>query len=151
MDKLTLHSPGAACDVPSALYSLSFAQKPNWTCAMPSDLEIRTYLNGVAEQYNFNAKTTYKTNVEKAIWMDEIKRWKVYLRDRDTNTGYIHECKILLSCAGLFGTPNWPEIPGRETFKGVQMHSARWDKSVDLKGKRVTVFGNGCKLMRRWC
>lgn len=112
---------------------------------MPSDEEIRGYLNSVADQYNFVAKTTFNTNVEKAEWLDDVKRWRLYLKDKETGTEYTHECKILLSCSGHFTTPYIPDIPGRDTFKGEQIHSGRWDKRVDLKEKRVTLFGNGCK------
>ncbi|KAA8892778.1 monooxygenase [Sphaerosporella brunnea] len=136
--------PGAACDVPSALYSFSFSQKPNWTCLMPSNTEIIAYADEVAAKYDIPARATLQTEVVKAEWLEDRSRWRVYLRDLVTGEEYTHECKILFSATGQLGVPNYPELPGQETFQGKIFHSARWDHAVELDGKRVAVVGNGC-------
>jgi len=137
---------GAACDVPTALYSFSFAQNPEWTALHPSADEIKEYLLRVAADYGIPAKTTFRTAVYAAEWDGSRDRWRVHLRSLDTGEEYVHECKILVSAVGLLTDPNVPDIKGRETFAGEQVHSARWKRDVQLEGKRVALVGNGCEF-----
>jgi cation diffusion facilitator CzcD-associated flavoprotein CzcO len=136
--------PGAACDVPSALYSFSFAQNPGWTKMMPSQAEIKAYLDSVAEKYGIASRVSLQTEAVKAQWIEATNRWRVYLKDLVTGKEYAHECKILFSATGQLVVPNIPAMPGMETFEGKVFHSARWDHRVSLAGKRVAVVGNGC-------
>lgn len=80
----------------------------------------------------------------KAQWDEGRGRWRLSLQDLKTGDAYFHECKILFTAQGLLVEPNYPKFPGLETFKGHVYHSSCWDHSVDLKGKRVAVIGNGC-------
>ncbi|TGZ76522.1 monooxygenase [Ascodesmis nigricans] len=136
--------PGAACDVPSALYSYSFAQNPRWTCMMPSAREIKAYQDSVAARFNAGEKMTFRAEAIRAEWLEEKRRWRVSLRNVDTGECWVHECRILFSCTGALVTPNIPEIPGMEEWQGEVVHSARWHPAVQVKGKRVAVIGNGC-------
>lgn len=112
---------------------------------MPPHNEIKAYTDSVAAKYGAHERITYHTEVIRAEWHDDISRWRVRLRSLQTKEEYTHECKLLYSCAGALVVPNWPDIEGLSGFQGEVMHSARWRHDVDLEGKRVAVFGNGCK------
>ncbi|OKO89620.1 Baeyer-Villiger monooxygenase [Penicillium subrubescens] len=135
--------PGCGCDVPSALYSFSFAQNPNWTKLMPSNTEIKGYVDDVVKTYNLLPKMIFGTEVVRSVWREDVNRWLLYLRDIKTGREYAHECQILFAATGQLVEPRPCDIPGASEFQGNIFHSARWDHSVDLKGKNV-VIGNGC-------
>ncbi|KAK4452006.1 hypothetical protein QBC34DRAFT_320988 [Podospora aff. communis PSN243] len=136
--------PGAACDVPSALYSFSFASNPSWTRILPAGKEIKEYLRSVAETYNLTPKMVFNTSVEKAEWLEHAQRWRLTLRNTTTDRTHHHECQFLYAAPGHFSKPRPLDVPGVETFKGEVIHSARWRDDVPLDGKKVIVFGNGC-------
>ncbi|KAK4166922.1 Baeyer-Villiger monooxygenase [Cladorrhinum sp. PSN259] len=142
--------PGAACDVPSALYSFSFERNPDWTRFLPPAAELRAYLTNVANKYDLTRKMRFGREVYKVEWVESKKRWRVYWRSVDGNDGKdgkeggVNECQFLFSGVGHFTTPNALEIPGVEKFQGEIVHSARWRDDIALKGKRVVLFGNGC-------
>lgn len=135
---------GCACDVPSALYSFSFALNPNWTRLMPSNTEIKEYVDSVVDTYNLRRKMTFGTEVVRSVWREDASRWLLYLRDLSSGREYTHECQILFAATGQLVEPRPCEIPGAADFHGSIFHSARWDHSVDLQGKNVVVIGNGC-------
>lgn len=136
--------PGAACDVPSALYSYSFAPNPRWTRILATGPELRAYLARVAADYDLLDKMAFRSAVERAVWDEERGRWVLSVRDLDKGTTYTHECQFLFSGTGHFSKPRELDVPGLERFRGVAMHSARWQDDVELEGKKVVVFGNGC-------
>ncbi|KAJ9291052.1 hypothetical protein DTO021C3_1268 [Paecilomyces variotii] len=136
--------PGCACDVPSALYSFSFALNPNWTKLMPSNKEIKEYHDGVVKQYGLREKMVFHTEVRKCVWRDDANCWLLFLIDLETGNLYTHECQILFAATGQLIEPRPCDFPGASTFKGTIFHSARWDHSVNLEGKNVVVVGNGC-------
>ncbi|KAH9210124.1 monooxygenase [Leptodontidium sp. 2 PMI_412] len=136
--------PGCACDVPSALYSFSFEQNPNWTKLMPSNKEIHAYTKSVADKYNLEPKMRFNCDVERCDWLEPGGRWLLQIRDKDTGELFFHECQILFSAAGQLVEPRELDIPGTESFEGKIFHSARWDHSVSLTDKDVVVIGNGC-------
>jgi cation diffusion facilitator CzcD-associated flavoprotein CzcO len=116
---------------------------------MPSNREIKAYVDEVAAKYDIPARVTLQTDVVRAEWLEGRNRWRVYLKDLGTGEEYTHECKILFSATGQLSNPHCPEIPGAEKFQGKIFHSARWDHSVSMDGKRVAVIGNGCTLSSR--
>ncbi|QRD83867.1 putative monooxygenase [Aspergillus flavus] len=136
--------PGCGCDVPSALYSFSFAPNPNWTKLMPSNKEIKEYIDDVVDTYNLLPKMSFETEVVRTVWREDANRWLLYLRELKTGREYTHECQILFAATGQLVEPRPCEIPGASDFRGSIFHSARWDHSVDLNGKNVVVIGNGC-------
>ncbi|PLN86438.1 monooxygenase [Aspergillus taichungensis] len=136
--------PGCACDVPSALYSFSFALNPKWTKLMPSWEEIKAYQEEVAAKYSLRDKMHFRTEVVECTWQEDTARWLLVLRDLASGETFHHECQILISATGLLVQPRECDIPGAASFKGALFHSARWDHSVVLEGKRVVVVGNGC-------
>ncbi|KAB8225911.1 hypothetical protein BDV33DRAFT_163464 [Aspergillus novoparasiticus] len=136
--------PGCACDVPSALYSFSFAPNAQWSKLMPSQQEIKSYQDGVVATYDLKQRMTFRTEVKRCVWRDDASRWVLFLLNVETGEESTHECQVLFSATGHFAEPRPCEIPGASSFQGNIIHSARWDHSVSLEGKRVVVVGNGC-------
>ncbi|KAJ4201499.1 hypothetical protein NW767_006587 [Fusarium falciforme] len=136
--------PGCACDVPSALYSYSFEPNPNWSRVLPSHDELWRYLKQVADKYHLPPKMSFGTNVEKCEWIDQVKRWRLHVRHINTDNVFTHECQFLFAGAGQLVQPRELDVPGVENFKGPIFHSSKWRHDVELEGKNVVVFGNGC-------
>jgi cation diffusion facilitator CzcD-associated flavoprotein CzcO len=135
--------PGASCDAPSFLYSFSFAQKTDWSRRFAWQPELLAYSaecairSGLMPHFRFNAEVT-------AARFDETRNlWQLELAD-----GSKLEARFLVSGVGQLHHPSIPELPGRRDFAGVQFHSARWDHSVDLIGKRVAVIGNAASAVQ---
>jgi cation diffusion facilitator CzcD-associated flavoprotein CzcO len=132
--------PGCACDVPSHLYSFSFAPNPDWTRTYSRQPEIRDYLRRVVEEHGIAPHIRLNTEVLGARWNGH--RWEI-----ETSTGPV-TAKVLVSAAGPLVEPKLPDFPGLETFQGPAFHSARWDHSVSLKGKRVAAIGTGASAIQ---
>ena len=134
--------PGAACDVPSHLYSYSFALNPDWTRSFSTQPEIQKYIAGVARKYGVMDKHVFGTDVTSARWNAETSRWDV-----ETTTGN-YTAKIVVSAVGALCEPNLPDIKGIHDFKGDVFHSAQWNHDVSLAGKRVAVIGTGASAIQ---
>jgi cation diffusion facilitator CzcD-associated flavoprotein CzcO len=134
--------PGCACDVPSALYSYSFAPNPEWTRAFAAQEEIRRYLLDVAARFGVVARARLGVEVLAARWVPSQAHWAV-----ETNRGTA-TARFLIAAAGPWHTPNLPELPGLHSFKGPVFHSARWDHDAALEGKRVAVVGTGASAVQ---
>jgi cation diffusion facilitator CzcD-associated flavoprotein CzcO len=135
--------PGAACDVPSHVYSLSFEPKPDWTRKFAGSAEIHGYLRGLVEQWNLRPHLRLNTAIVDARFDEQRGLWT--LADA---TGGRFEARVVLSCAGGLVDPAFPEIPGRASFGGRAIHTARWDHGYDLAGKRVAVIGTGASAVQ---
>jgi len=141
----TWHSntyPGCACDVPSNLYSFSFAPNPDWTRTYSRQPEIRAYLERVVDTFGVRSRIRLNTDVLEASWNDEAQRWRI-----DTSAGRF-TAKVLVSGTGPLVEPRIPDFPGLESFAGPAMHSARWDHSVDLRGLRIASIGTGASAIQ---
>ncbi|QGI88566.1 hypothetical protein CEK26_003569 [Fusarium fujikuroi] len=136
--------PGAACDVPSILYSYSFEPNPNWSRVLPSQEELWNYQKYVADKYDLPSKMTFGVEVQKCQWIEEKKRWVLDIRDCKTGVVFQHECRFLFAGSGILVTPREIDIPGSENFKGSIFHTSQWRRDVDVSGKNVVVIGNGC-------
>jgi cation diffusion facilitator CzcD-associated flavoprotein CzcO len=134
--------PGCACDIPSHLYSFSFAQHPGWTRHYASQAEILAYLEDVAARHRLHEKIRFNTSVASLSW-DDAGRWQITTSDGDTLSARV----VVLGVGGLH-IPRYPDIPGLETFAGPVFHSARWRHDVDLEGKRVAVIGSGASAVQ---
>jgi cation diffusion facilitator CzcD-associated flavoprotein CzcO len=134
--------PGCGCDVPSNLYSFSFAPNPDWSRTYSKQPEIRAYLERTVEQFGVRDKIRLGCEVRGADWDEAAQRWVL-----DTAHGEVR-AKILISGTGPLVEPRIPEFPGLATFKGPKFHSARWDHSVDLRGKRVASIGTGASAIQ---
>ncbi|HWM48438.1 MAG TPA: NAD(P)/FAD-dependent oxidoreductase [Xanthobacteraceae bacterium] len=130
--------PGAACDVVSRLYSFSYDQDYEWSAPFAPQKEILTYAKMVANRHGIVPHVRFNTEVRNATFDEATGNWTV-----ETAGGERLTTPVLVSAVGLFNNPNIPDIPGRDTFKGVQFHSARWNHDFDLRGKTVAVVGNG--------
>jgi cyclohexanone monooxygenase len=134
--------PGAACDVPSQLYSYSFAPNPGWTRSFSPQPEIQAYIRGVAEESGTLDRFLFDTEVEGAAWDEERHLWHV-----TTSRGLV-TADAVVSAAGALSDPRDPDIEGFDSFRGEVFHSARWDHDVDLAGKRVAVIGTGASAIQ---
>jgi cation diffusion facilitator CzcD-associated flavoprotein CzcO len=133
--------PGAACDIPSHLYELSFA--PNsWSRRYAPQAEIQAYVEGVARRFGVLEQVRTGTEVRSAGWDDASGRWRL-----ETASGP-HEADLLVTACGQLSVPQTPPIPGLESFEGPAFHTAEWRHDVDLTGKRVAVVGTGCSAIQ---
>ena len=135
--------PGCACDVPSHLYSFSFAPNPDWTRTYSPQPEIRAYLERVAEDFGVASKITLNTLVTRR----RVGRGERSAGGSTRAKGEV-TAKVLVSGAGPLVEPKIPDIPGLERFAGPVFHSARWDHDADLKGKRVVSVGTGASAIQ---
>ena len=134
--------PGCQCDVPSNLYSFSFARKPDWTHSYPEQPQILDYLHDCAERFGVMPKVRLNCEMQDAEWIPDERRWRI-----ETSDGELR-ARVLVAAPGLLSEPRIPDIPGLETFQGRTFHSARWDHSDDLTGKRVAVMGTGASAIQ---
>jgi cation diffusion facilitator CzcD-associated flavoprotein CzcO len=135
--------PGAACDVPSRLYSYSFALNPNWSRAYSGQAEIQAYMEDCADRFGVRQMLRFNAEVDRADWDEAAKLWRVTLKG-----GEVMEAPVLVSALGQLNRPSFAGIPGREGFKGESWHSARWRHDVDLKGKTVGCIGSGASAIQ---
>ena len=134
--------PGAACDIPSHLYSLSFAPKPDWSRIYPRQPEIEAYLRETVEGHGLREHIALATTVTAATWDEARALWRV-----TTDRGPI-EARVVVSGMGALHHPAFPKLPGLGSFKGRTFHSARWEHDCDLAGKRVGVIGTGASTVQ---
>jgi cation diffusion facilitator CzcD-associated flavoprotein CzcO len=134
--------PGAACDVPSHLYELSFEPNPAWSRRYAPQAEIQRYLEDVAARHGVLERIRTATEVTSASWDEERARWRL-----QTSAGE-HEADILITACGQLSVPKAPAIAGLDSFDGPVFHTARWRHDVDLAGKRVAVLGTGCSAVQ---
>lgn len=134
--------PGCECDVPSALYSYSFAQKNDWSKTFANQAEILEYVRKTAEDHGVIPYIRYGVTVLKAKWIPEYNIWQV-----ETNQGSYFSQK-LISCAGYLHEPIIPNLPGLSEFTGPVFHSSQWDHDLDLKDKEVAVIGTGASAIQ---
>lgn len=134
--------PGCACDVPSHLYSLSFAPKADWSRTYALQPEIRDYLQATADSFGVRPKIRFRCEVEEARWDDDAGRWVVRTSDGEVRA------RVLVAAAGPLFEPQYPQLPGIDTFKGKAFHSSRWDHDDDLRGKRVAAIGTGASAIQ---
>lgn len=134
--------PGAACDVPSQLYSFSFAPNRDWSRSFSQQPEIQAYIQRVARESDVLDRFRFDTTVEEMAWDDADRLWRV-----TTSAGSV-EADIVISGAGGLSEPQVPAIDGIEDFEGELFHSARWDHDADLTGKRVAVIGTGASAIQ---
>jgi cation diffusion facilitator CzcD-associated flavoprotein CzcO len=134
--------PGCGCDVPSLVYSFSFAQSPDWSRSFAGQPEIQAYLERTAEDYKVTDRIHFGTEVKNARWNDDTQRWHL-----DTSGGE-YTARVLVAGAGPLHEPNLPDVPGLDSFEGNVFHSARWDHDYDLTGKKVAVVGTGSSAIQ---
>ena len=135
--------PGCACDVPSHLYSFSFAQRRDWSRLCSPQAEIHGYLHDVARAHSVEALVQPNSDVTACEWDEPGCTWTV-----STAQGETYEADALVLATGQLHQPSYPRIEGAEEFAGHSFHSARWDHDYDLAGKRVAVVGTGASAIQ---
>ncbi|MCI0152024.1 NAD(P)/FAD-dependent oxidoreductase [Paraburkholderia sediminicola] len=136
------HYPGAACDVPSHLYSFSFAQNADWTRKFPPRDELWAYTQRVAEELGLVPHVRLNTALEGAEYDEARGGWTIR-----TSQGTLSS-RLLVTSVGALGRPSIPKLPGLESFSGKMFHSSQWDHDYDLRGKRVAVVGTGASAIQ---
>ncbi|MEW1799293.1 flavin-containing monooxygenase [Streptomyces virginiae] len=134
--------PGCACDVPSHLYSFSFAPNPDWPRSFSGQPHIRAYLEHVADTFGLRPHIRLDSEVRMMRWDESELRWEI-----ETAQGEL-TADVVVSATGPLSEPKLPEIPGLAGFPGKVFHSARWDHDYDLRGKRVAVIGTGASAIQ---
>ncbi|MBS0618451.1 MAG: NAD(P)/FAD-dependent oxidoreductase [Spirochaetes bacterium] len=135
--------PGAACDVPSHLYSFSFEQNPNWSRMFATSDEIHAYMLDVAAKYNLRPKAEFGVKVNSLAYDDNTCLWTV-----NAEGGKKYVARVVVSGIGALSTPSIPKLEGGDSFKGEILHTARWRKDINLKGKKVAVVGGGASAIQ---
>jgi cation diffusion facilitator CzcD-associated flavoprotein CzcO len=133
--------PGLACDVPSHLYSYSFAPNPEWSRRFSSGPEILAYFEDVARRYGVEPRIRYGSEITRCAF--ERGRWRI-----ETAEGPVDEADFVIAATGVLHHPAYPEIEGLDCFEGAAFHSARWDHTVPLAGRRVGVVGTGSSAIQ---
>ncbi|MFI0513956.1 flavin-containing monooxygenase [Streptomyces sp. WSLK1-5] len=134
--------PGCACDVPSHLYSFSFAPHPDWPRTFSGQEHIRAYLEHVTDVFRLRPHLRLNSEVRRMTWDSEKLRW-----DIETASGSL-SADLVVSATGPLSDPKIPDIPGLDSFPGKVFHSARWDHDYDLRGKRVAMVGTGASAIQ---
>jgi 4-hydroxyacetophenone monooxygenase len=138
--------PGCGVDTPSHLYSYSFAQG-DWQHYFALKDEVENYFRSVAKSFGIYEHIRFGAEVTGTRYRENEQRWYTELRLADGSIDTI-ESNVVITAVGAFGAPKWPDIPGFDDFGGLVAHTAQWDESIDLTGKRVAVIGNGASAMQ---
>ncbi len=134
--------PGCACDVPSHLYSFSFAPNPNWSHKFSPQAEIFDYLRNCAARFGVTSHIRWDEEVLDASWDEAGQQWRI------TTTKDQLTAEVFMLGNGPLSEPSTPSIPGLDRFKGTIFHSAHWDHTHDLSGERVAVIGTGASAIQ---
>ena len=135
--------PGAACDVPSHLYSYSFAPKHDWSHRFAPQAEIHAYQESCATQFGIKDKIQFNKEVRSAEFNEAQQKWII-----TDQQGQQIQAQFLISATGQLNRPAYPSIKGIETFKGSIFHSAQWQHNIDLKNKTIAVIGTGASAIQ---
>ena len=134
--------PGCRVDSPNHIYSYSFEADHEWPNHFSTQGHLLKYFQKIADKYGLRKHIRFNTEVTGAEYHDDNQTWTVTIKSKDGKTESLTS-RGVVSAVGQLNQPAYPEIKGRDTFSGPAFHSARWDHSVDLKGKKVGVIGTG--------
>ncbi len=135
--------PGIAVDIPSFSYQFSFEQSSHWSRTYAPGRELKAYADHCVDKYGIRSRIRFNTKVQTAEFDDEHNLWRV-----QTDPGGEVTARFLISASGVLTVPKLPDIDGVDSFCGSTMHTARWDHSQDLTGKRVAVIGTGASAVQ---
>jgi cation diffusion facilitator CzcD-associated flavoprotein CzcO len=134
--------PGCQCDIPSHLYSFSFAPNPDWTRTYPKQPELRDYLRRTADRFGVDERIRCNTKVTAATWDEAATRWTL-----ETTDG-TYTADIVVAAPGPLSEPSIPDLPGLEAFEGTVFHTATWKHDHDLTGRKVAFVGTGASAIQ---
>lgn len=140
--------PGARVDVGNHFYCYSFEPSDHWSEFFAQQPELQAYFQGVMDKYGIGEHVRWSTEVRSATWDEATDTWAVVVQGVDADGRPVGEpetltARAVITAVGQLNRPSIPDIPGREDFAGPNFHTARWDHSVDLTGKRVAMIGAG--------
>ncbi|WP_280419442.1 flavin-containing monooxygenase [Nocardia carnea] len=135
--------PGAACDIPSRLYSYSFAPNPEWSHTYSGSAEILGYIESITAKYDVTPHIRLRHNVTGMSFDEDTGLWAITFEGREPV-----RARAVVLASGPLTEPGFPDIPGIDTFTGHKVHSARWDHDYDFTGKRVAVVGTGASAVQ---
>jgi len=139
--------PGAACDIPSLLYSFSFAPSADWSSNYPGQAEIEAYLGGCVQRFRLGPHLRLRTRVSGIEWDEAMQRWTVRAESRG-GVPVEWTARVVVNATGGLSRPKMPDLPGLADFAGTVMHTARWQGEVPLAGKRIGVIGTGASAVQ---
>jgi cation diffusion facilitator CzcD-associated flavoprotein CzcO len=128
--------PGLTCDVPAHAYTYEFAPNPEWSAYLVGGAEILAYFEKVVDDYGVRPLINFNAEIVRMAWQDD--QWEV-----ETAGGVVDHAHAVIACTGVLHFPKMPDIKGLDHFAGIAMHTALWDESVALEGKRIGIIGNG--------
>jgi cation diffusion facilitator CzcD-associated flavoprotein CzcO len=135
--------PGLAVDIASVTYSYSFEPNPRWSRVFAPGAELKRYAEHVADRYDLRRHMRFRATVTGADWDQTARHWTVRLAD-----GEVITARYLITATGFLSQPKLPDIPGIDTFAGKVVHSAAWDDSYDLTGRRAAIIGTGATAVQ---
>jgi cation diffusion facilitator CzcD-associated flavoprotein CzcO len=135
--------PGIAVDIPSFSYQFSFEKRSDWSRVYAPGKELKAYAEHCVDKYGLRDRIRLNTKVVGARFDEAVHAWHI-----ETATGEQITARFVIGATGVFSQPKPPEIPGISAFTGTTMHTARWDHSVSLRGKRVAVIGTGASAIQ---
>lgn len=135
--------PGLAVDIPSFTYSYSFEPNPNWTRLYAPGAELKRYAEHVADKYQLRQYMRFNTTIERAVYDEQNQQWTVHAAGAKPVTA-----QWLILATGFLSQTHLPDIPGIKSFAGKIIHTAAWDSSYDLNGKRAAVIGTGATAVQ---
>jgi cation diffusion facilitator CzcD-associated flavoprotein CzcO len=135
--------PGIAVDIPSYSYQFSFEQSPDWTRTYAPGRELKAYAEHCVEKYGLRSRIRFNTRVLRVAFDEDADLWRI-----ETDSGDAVTARFLINAGGVLTTPQLPDIDGVDSFAGGTMHTARWDHSQDLAGKRVAIIGTGASAVQ---
>ncbi|ONI75101.1 monooxygenase [Actinosynnema sp. ALI-1.44] len=135
--------PGLAVDIASVTYSYSFEPNPNWSRLFAPGAELKRYAEHVADKYDLRRRMRFGTTVTSARWDEAAQRWQITVDGAEPLSA-----RYLFTATGFLSQPKTPDIPGIETFAGKVIHSADWDDSYSLAGKRAAIIGTGATAVQ---
>jgi cation diffusion facilitator CzcD-associated flavoprotein CzcO len=135
--------PGAACDIPSVLYSYSFAPNPHWSRAYSGGAEILRYIEGLVDKYKLHRHIRFGEDVTALNFDEDTGTWTA-----DVRSGTTYTARAAVMAPGPLANVSWPDIRGLDSYTGHKIHSARWDHDYDMSGKRVAVIGTGASAVQ---
>lgn len=135
--------PGVAVDIPSLSYSFSFERNPEWSRVFAPGAELKAYAEHCVDKYDLRSRIRLNTGINGACFDEAGDFWRL-----STTTGETLTARHVIGATGVLTQPKRPDIAGIDSFQGVTMHTARWDHSVDLRGKRVAIIGTGASALQ---
>ncbi|OAP57929.1 hypothetical protein AYL99_08667 [Fonsecaea erecta] len=135
--------PGCACDIPSHIYQFSWAKNPYWSQFYSDGKEILQYFKDVVDRFDLAKFIRLRHEITGSFWDSDRGRWDIHVKNLLTGEAFVDSCDVFINCSGILNAWDWPDIKGLKTFQGKLCHTADYDESTDLEGKKVAVIGIG--------